>query len=257
MKKTLKYLVLFILICFSFYYTSIVKELSDNNNVVMSQIDEYSIKNDIKCIEGFINEDGVSLSFNGKIVDKESSYSNMKGSIFNESLIEYKKDNCILNKTNSIDKYIISGNKYEKNISIVIDIDSKLYYEHMEDIFNHENVSANYLVNYNNIDLVNENILIKTNSNNIKSFKTKSKYFYCVKYNDFDILKYCKKEKINSIKIINYINKDLLLNVKKILENGVIIFISENESNYMELYTTIKYIKSRGYNIVSIDELLS
>ena len=253
----IRYIFLFILICFSFYYTSVVKELSDKNNVVISLIDDYSLKNDIKCIEGYINEDGVVLSYNGNIVDKENSYSNMKGTIFNESLIEFKKDNCILNKDDNLDKYIISGNKHIKNISIVIDIESKLYYKNMKEIFDSEKVSANYLINLNNIDDFNENILIKTNYNNIKRFKTKINNFYCVKYNNFDILKYCKKEHINTIKIMNYVNSDLLYNVKKMLSEGSIIFIRENESNYIELLSAIKYIKSRGYNIVSIDELFS
>ena len=257
MKKYRKYLLLFILICFSFYYANVVKDLSDNNNVVISLIDDYSKQKDIKCIEGFINKDGVVLSYNGKIVDKESSYSNMKGSMFNESLIEYKNDECILNKENNVDKYIIAGNKNIRNVSIVIDINDGLYYEHMKSIFDSEKVSVNYLVDLEEIDLVTENILIKTNENNIKKFKSKSNHFYCVKYDDFDILEYCKKEHINSVKMINYISKDLLYNVKHMLSNGVIIFIKENESNYIELYTTIKYIKSRGYNIVSIDELFS
>ena len=255
MNKYLKYFILFLLICFSFYYTRVVKTISDKNNVVISLIDDYSLKNDIKCIEGYINEDGVVLSYNGQIVDKENSYSNMKGSVFSEALIEYKKDSCILTKENNIDKYIISGNKSNKNVSIVIDIDSKLYYESMRILFNSEGVIPNYLIGLNNIGIVRDNILIKTNSNNIKKFKSKINNFYCVKYNDFDILKYCKKEHINSIKIINYINSDLLLNTKRILKSGIIIFIKENESNYMELLPTIKYIKSRGFNIVSIDEL--
>jgi len=257
MKNKFRIIILIIVMIFSFYYTNVVKELSDNNNVVISLIDEYSTLNDVKCIEGYINEEGVILSYNGKLVDKENSYSNMKGLGFKEELIEYKNDECILTKENNIDKYIISGNKQIKNISIVIDIDNKLYYEYMKDIIESEGYNVNYLVNYN-IDINDKNnILIKTNSNNINKFKKKYNHFYCTNYNEFDILDYCKKEKINSIRIKNYINSNLLYNIKKILDNGQIIFISENESNYMELYATIKYIKSRGFNIVSIDELLS
>ena len=80
---------------------------------------------------------------------------------------------------------------------------------------------------------------------------------YCVKTNDYEIINDCKKEKINSIRIINYINDNLLLNIKRIVDNGVIIFIKENGVNTKELSSSIKYIKSRGYEIVSIDELLS
>lgn len=56
--------------------------------------------------------------------------------------------------------------------------------------------------------------------------------------------------------MINYIDKDLFSNTKKILDKGIIIFIKENNNNLNEFLSTIKYIKSRGYNIVSINELL-
>ena len=64
-------------------------------------------------------------------------------------------------------------------------------------------------------------------------------------------------KKINSIKMSNEIKKDLLINTKKLLNNGVIIFIRENEFNLSELSSTITYIKSRGFTIVNINELLS
>lgn len=70
------------------------------------------------------------------------------------------------------------------------------------------------------------------------------------------MIDFCKKYKVNSIKPINSIEKDLLLNVKKVLENGTIIFINENSYNLNELGSTINYIKSRGYNIVNINQLL-
>ena len=61
------------------------------NNVVLSSINEYALEYDRKCIEGEINEYGIVLSFSGKLVDKNKSYSNMKGGLFNKELIEYKK----------------------------------------------------------------------------------------------------------------------------------------------------------------------
>ena len=252
-----KYISIIILTLFKFIYMNKVIELSDSNNTLLVAINDYSSNNSEECIEGSINSDGVTLGYPGKIVSVEDSYSNMKGSVFDESLIEYKKDKCILNKEDNIDKYIISGNKHDKKVSIVIDIDSTLYFKHMKDIFDSEKSSVNYLVSYNNTILVDNNILIKTNTDNIRKFKSKINHFYCVKYDNFDVLEYCKKEHINSIRMVNYIGSNLLYNVKKLLNNGSIIFIKENESNYIELKAAIKYIKSRGYQIVSIDELFS
>ena len=80
--------------------------------------------------------------------------------------------------------------------------------------------------------------------------------FYCTN-KDGDVIDICKSKKLNSINVINYIDKNLLLNIKKILNNGSIIFIKENEFNLNELSSTINYVKSRGYNIISVSELLS
>ena len=107
--------------------------------------------------------------------------------------------------------------------------------------------------------------LLKQKGINIYKEKTKDELnnyikilhdeFYCTN-KDGDVIDICKSKKLNSINVINYIDKNLLLNIKKILNNGSIIFIKENEFNLNELSSTINYIKSRGYNITSVSELL-
>ena len=255
MKKYYKYLLIIIIVIFSFYYTDKVIELSNYNNTILASINNYALVNDNECIEGYINSDGIVLGYNGIKIDKNKSYSNMKGIGFKKDLLEYKKNKCILNKEDNLDKYIKSGNKIENKISIVIDINDMKYYDYIDKVSKDESIEINYLIDKDKNGF--NNVLYKTNKNDIKEFKKKYSSFYCVNYNNFDLLEYCKKEKINSIRIINYIDKDLLLNTKKILDKGVIIFIKENDINIKELIPTIKYIKSRGFKIVTIDELLS
>ena len=207
MKKYLKYIGIIVFTIFSFYYTDKVIELSDYNNTILVSIDDYANIFDRKCKEGSINEDGIILGYSGISVDKNLSYSNMKGIGFKEELIEYKKDKCILNKDDNKDKYIISSNKYQNNVALIIDLINLNYYEDMIKIANNENIKLNLLVNNYNYDNLTykDNILLKTNSNIIKEFKKKNPNFYCVKYNSFDVIKYCEKEGINSILIKNYI----------------------------------------------------
>ena len=250
----MKYILLIFIVILSFMYTDKVVDYSKLNNTILTSIEEYSKENNKYCIEGKINELGIILSFDGKIVDKNKSYSNMKGNLFNAKQIEYKEDECILNKENNLDKYIISGNEIENNISIVIDVTNKKYYQHMIEIFNKNQVQYNILVNDNYDGIYTKNILYK--GTNIKNFSKKYENIYCVQYKE-DILEECKNKKINSIKIINYINDNLYQNIKKLLNKGNIYFIKESNKNLNELDITIKYIKSRGYNIVSIEELLS
>lgn len=250
----IKYILLIFIVILSFMYTNKVVDYSKINNTILTSIEEYSKENNKYCIEGKINELGIILSFDGKIVDKNKSYSNMKGNLFNENLIEYKEDDCILNKENNLDKYIISGNEIENNISLVIDIINEKNYKEMINIFEKNEVQYNLLVNDNYDDTYTNNILYK--GTNIKEFSKRYENIYCVQYKE-DILEQCKNRKINSIKIINYIDDNLYQNIKKLLNKGNIYFIKESNKNLNNLEITIKYIKSRGYNIVSVNELLS
>lgn len=253
MKSYLKYIIVIFFALFSFYYTDKVIELSNYNDTILTSINDYASSKDTKCREGMINSDGVILGLSGINVDKNKSYSNMKGIGFKEELVEYKKEECILNKENNLDKYIISGNKYKNNVSLVINVINGKYYDKMISL----NENINLLVNANMIEKLENknNLLFKGNKEEFKIFRKSVDSFYCVKV-DNDVIDFCKKYKVNSIKPINFIEKDLLLNVKKVLENGSIIFIDENSYNLNELGSTINYIKSRGYNIVNINQLL-
>ncbi|MDD6272314.1 MAG: hypothetical protein PUA90_02200 [bacterium] len=255
MKDYFKYIFMLAIVLFSFYYTDRVFEFSLNNNTILASINEYAQENDTKCIEGSINENGIILGLSGLKVNKNKSYSNMKGNGFKDELIEYEKEECILSKENNLDKYIISGNNINKNISLVIDIVNQKYYEKMMEVFENNNISYNLLVNDNFKNNEYETILYK--GDNIKSFKKQYNNIYCVKTNDYEIINDCKKYKINSIRMINYIDSKLYTNIKKLLNNGNIIFIKESNLNLNELEITIKYITSRGFNIVDINDLLS
>lgn len=249
---------------FSFYYTDKVTKISEQNNVIMASINDYALKHDSKCIEGSITEDGVILGLSGISVNKNKSYSNMKGIGFDEKLIEYNNEECILSTNNNYDKYIVAGNSHDNNVCLVVDVNSGKYFSKMLKIAENKEVTINLLFNY---EMLNEYIESISNHNNIL-FKGKTRdelnnyikilhdEFYCTN-RESDVIDICKSKKLNSINVINYIDKNLLLNTKKILNKGSIVFIKENEFNMNELSSTINYIKSRGYNIVSITELLS
>ncbi len=264
MNKYLKCFLIFLMAIFSFYWTNRVIELSEKNNVILASINKYANDFDYKCREGSITEDGIILGLSGLNVDKDKSYSNMKGIGFKKELIEYKENECILNKKNNYDKYIIRGNEYSKNVALVIDVDTGLYFKKMLKISNNKNVELNILMNYNTLnkyvdDIENHsNILFKGNSKDeLNNFiKVLHNEIYCVKSNNYEIIDDCMKKKINSIKIMNYIDNDLLISTKKILDKGVIIFIKESNNNLNEISATINYILSKGYKIVSINDLL-
>lgn len=263
MKKYYKYILVSMFVLFSFYYTDKIITMSEHNNVIMNSIVEYASNNDYKCREGEITSDGIILGLSGLSVNKNKSYSNMKGIGFKKELIEYNDEECILSKSNNLDKYIIKGNNYLNNISIVIDVNDGKNFLKMMKIADNKGYTLNLLFNYemlnSNIDNISNysNVLFKgKNKEDVNNFmKILHDEFYCTN-KDGDIIEVCENKKLNSINVINYISKDLLINTKKILDKGVIIFIKENEFNLSELSATLNYIKSRGYNIVSINDLL-
>ena len=77
---------------------------------------------------------------------------------------------------------------------------------------------------------------------------------YCLlKERDDESLKICNLYKMRVIKG-NIYKDNLLIYTKENLDNGK-IFIYDS-SNYEEIVTSIKYILSKGYSIVYLDELL-
>lgn len=264
MKRFMTYISICFFAIFGFLYMNRVIELSKSNNVILNTLNEYKKEYDCGCVEGNINELGLITGINGKSVNVNKSYSNMKGIGFKEDLIEYEQVECITSKDNNMDKYILSGNPSKNSISIVINIYSGKYYSQMINIFNELNIESNILINNNiNTEHLNEykNILIKGNSEtDIDSLYNKlndrNNLLYCVKTDDFDVIDTCNKHNISSIIMKDEIKMDLLYNIKHSLNKGDIIFIKENEFNLNELSATLKYTKSRGINIVSINELV-
>jgi len=263
MKSYLTYIGICFFAIFSFFYMKQVGKLSNHNDIIINKINDYKKEYDYKCTEGYINEVGIVLGINGKIVDVNKSFTNMKGIGFKEELIEYQSDSCVTSIENNLDKYILSANPSKNKISIVINIDSGKYYNQMLEIFKKYNSYASILINKNFLEENYEklkdydNLMFKgNNEDDLKYFKNNINNFYCVKTNDYEIVEICAKNNINSLYKRDEIEKNLLYNIKHSLSKGDIIFIKENEFNLNELSATIKYIKSKNLDIVSIDELV-
>lgn len=263
MRNYFTYICICLFAIFSFFYMNNVIILSSHNNKLIDVINEYKEKNDYKCTEGYINEYGIVLGINGKIVDVNKSYSNMKGIGFKENLVEYKTDYCITNIDNNTDKYILSANPSKNKISIIINVDSGNYYKEMENIFKKYNSYVSLLINKSfledNKDILKEkdNLMFKGSSEDeLKYFKDNVNDFYCVKTDEVDVVDMCVENNINSIYMKDQIKNNLLYNIKHSLSKGDIVFIKENKFNLNELSASIKYIKSKNLDIVSIDELV-
>ena len=118
--KIIKYLGLFLLICFTFFYTEKVVNVINNNDELMIDIKDRAINYEIEAIDAIINDDTIIPGKYGKVVNIDKSYYNMKSSkVFNDKLLFYDivKPNISLKDNN--DKYIIGGNPKFKNVSLI------------------------------------------------------------------------------------------------------------------------------------------
>lgn len=271
-KKFIQVTSILILAGFSFFYTERVTKIVRNNDPIMIKIKDAKESISVSSIDPIINGDEYVAGVNGCDIDVDKSYTKMK------NVGEYKEELLVMSEKitnkNMKNKYIVSGNKKIKNVSIVFivkdNIDSNLinylgakkiktnffidgkYLDN--NIISVRNVSKSHSVYYlgNNGEYQDKNMIY---NNNLININTQNESDYCItnKKNDKS-LKLCSDYEMYMIKS-NYINENILSTVKETLSNGsIIVFDSDNID---EIKVSINYILSKGYNVVSLDELLN
>jgi hypothetical protein len=260
-KKIFEIIGVFSLFIFSYIYTSKVASLFLETDDLMVSIIDYKEKNDSNCKEGYITDEGIILGISGLIVDKNKSYSNMKGSKFDENLVIYSKDKCKINKENNLDKYILKGNNSKRSISLLININN--YDEELINFINSKDIDVSLVLD-NFID-INDNLKNKikkysllysgVNENELKLLKEFNKNIFCITINK-DNLNMCMKNKINTIKTLKIFNKNLYNSVKSNVENGDIILLTGSKEIIKDFDVIVNFINAKGLKIVSIFELL-
>ena len=272
LKKIFKVTMVVVLLGFSFFYTEKVTKIVRKKDPIMIQINK--IKNDkyIQSIGPIINEDEYIMGINGCEVDITKSYNKMKSvGKFKEELIVMKS---IKDNDNLEDKYIISGNKMNKNVSIILILNNDIN-ENIVEYLNSKKIKINYFVDKNYLEKntviikflsKNNNIYYYGNNgiyedkyiiyaNNLIGINSNNESTYCLtNKKDEKLLKLCANYQMKTIKT-DYLEENLLNNIKSKLSNGSLIAI--NSSNYNDIKISINYILSKGYNIVTLDNLFN
>ena len=271
-KKFTQVFSILLLAGFSFFYTEKVTQIVRNNDPIMLKIKDAKKTISVAKIDPVINDDEYITGVNGCDIDVDKSYTKMK------NVGEYKEELLVLSET-VIDKkiknkYIISGNKNEKNVSIVFIIKDKVN-NNLVNYLNSRKVNANFFIegNYLSKNIVNIKELASNHSiyylgtdgkysdkymiynNNLININTKNESNYCITdKKDEKLLKLCTDYDMKTIKA-DYIENNILDTIKNNLTNGeIIVFNSEDEE---EIKISINYILSKGYNIVSLNNLLN
>lgn len=272
-----KILVLIIFTLISMYYTNICMEVLKEKDPIMQEINSNMSKYEESANDATIIGNVIVPGHIGRRVNKNKSYSKMKKyGNYNETLTVMEEVKPELSVSNTFDKYIEKGNSNNKNVSFVFIYDENI--DKVIKIINSKHIPSTifldgiYLENdslnglkYNgniNYELLSYNgeydeNLFKTSLSYLESVTKRSPKYCYSEVENSDVLNLCSKLKMHTIKPYIRIDDNLLKEVKSSLSNSIIISIKSSSSNISELSSVIDYVISKGYDIVSLDNLIS
>ena len=269
--KLIKLLGLICLICFTFFYTEKIISVSINQDEIMIKLKENQSIYQIEPINATINNNTIIPGKKGKSINLESSYKEMKKiGYYEESLIKYDTIYPEISINNNYDKYIIKGNLYNKNVSLIYILNNNNTIDDILNILKQKQTTITFFIDSsylnNNISIIdkikqyeiynygNNGTYTKDNliiTNNIINNKSNNNSIFCLFLKeDTDSLNNCGNIKMLSItpSITGNYNT-----IKNNLQNGSIILIN----NTKELSSIIDYIKQKGYNISPLSTTIS
>lgn len=275
LKKTLEMIGLTVLICFSFILTEKTSTIMKDNDEIMTSLKENRETFEYASIDAKILNDEIIPGISGKVVDIEESYQAMKkvGS-YKTNLMVYKTILPEVSLTDNYDKYVVSGNRSKKQITLIFKIDNNQKIDDIVALLNKNKMQANFFVssdwassninkikdmsgsgyNFGKLKYDDNNDLFKS----IIKINTKQINHYCYsEEKNTKLLESCSKNKEYTILPSIVINDNLLATLMKNIQSGSIISISINKNTSKELATTLDYIKSKGYRVVNLDNLLT
>jgi len=265
--KLMRAIGLISLICFTFFYTEKIIDVSLMQDDIMVEIKDRADEFYVAPRNAVINNKTIIPGKVGLEVDVEKSYRAMKKvGFFEESLLRYNEIYPEVSIYNNYNKYIIKGYQDEKKIALIYIINSE---NKLKSISNYLQTKITFFVDSsflnNNIDMIyklrrheiynygNNGSYTKDNliiSNNIINNKANNNSIYCLFLEENqEYLENCSNSKM--LAIMPSINGNYT-DIKNNITNGSIILIN----NVLELNNIIRYIDGKGYEIAELSEII-
>lgn len=269
-----------LLTVFSFYYTNKLIEFSKSKDPIMIEIMKNKDDYNKLSIDALINNNYITPGSEGLEVDVDKSYTKMKKlGKYNDNLYVYDVVKPTISIKDNYDKFVINGNITKKEVSLVFKAEDLKNIENINKILFNNNVSATFFID-GNIKDDDINILkILDESNNyfgnlgynkkysIKTIKYTNalldridddNHNYCyVEKDDINVLKTCSEVKMYTIKPMVVSNIFPFTYIKQNLENGKIFSLDTNSYTLKQLDLIIKYVRQKGYDFVTLEEILN
>ena len=273
MNNKIKLLLGVLLALFSFYYTAKSIDLVKRIDPIMERIEKNQDKFNISPIDARIVDDTIIPGLKGKKVNINLTYNKMKDyGTYNESLTILKDISPKVSIKNNYDKYIISGNKKKRSVSIIFYIDDIDKYRLITNYIDLEHINSTLFIDSDLIESISENdlskyhielnykeinnVYVSSNTSYIENI-TNKKNSYCITRNrNKRLLNICNKYKYHTIIPSIILDNNPTITIKKELSNGSIILVDITNEIKKELDYIIYYIKSKGYDVISLNDLL-
>ena len=279
-KPYLKVIGICLLTVFSFYYTNKLIEFSKSKDPIMIEIMKNKDDYNKLSIDALINNNYITPGSEGLEVDVDKSYTKMKKlGKYNDNLYVYDVVKPTISIKDNYNKFVINGNTTKKEVSLIFKVNDLKNIENINKILFNNNVSATFFID-GNIKDDDINILkILDESNNyfgnlgynkkysIKTIKYTNalldridddNHNYCyVEKDDINVLKTCSEVKMYTIKPMVVSNIFPFTYIKQNLENGKIFSLDTNSYTLKQLDLIIKYVRQKGYDFVTLEEILN
>lgn len=273
MRKLFKIFGIITFLCFSFFYTDRVMNVISDKDPLKQEIINLSNNYKLSSNEAVVSGDTIIPGSNGREVNIDKSYKKMRtGNVFNDKLLVFNVIYPKYKLKDNMDKYIINGNINKKEISIVFIINSDNNIDKIISILDNKKVVSNLFIEYNYL-FNNINKIKKYNNHKIYSYSDKYTYDTLVIGNNIITRTmnnkpiYClsKTKNKDNINVCSYSNMYTIIpsinggynDIKSNLSNGNIILLDTSINTVNELNLIINFTNSKGYDIVSLDKLLS
>jgi len=264
MKKILSILGLATLMTLNYIITQQTQTVMQEQDQIMIELKEKKEQKKIEPIEGVIKNNTIIPGLNGKEIDVNESYKQLKKiGKYNENYIKYKEIKPQKTIDQQFQKYIIKGNPQKNTISLIFLIKANDNINQTLNILKKTNTKATFFIEYRWIKEHPKEIKkLKQLGNTINPLNQKQNYEqkelslkdtkYCYTENENQKnLKICSKQKHYTIK--PNIKAQSLKQIKEKIEPGSLITITTDK----ELELIINYIKTKGYNIETLEQHLS
>lgn len=279
MKRFFETLGFVCLICFSFFYTEktmdVVKEVDEIMVTLKEQEQKYQVPAENASIDGDIITPGIS----GKIVNRKESYEQMKHyGKFYPSLLKYDKVSPEVSIKDRYDLYVRSGNPKIRQVSLLFLIEKNTEIDSLISVLKEEEIGATFFIDANWLNQNQERLTELTETYTIGNYSIGGDYEqdsftwmntiikriggqkqgYClVTEKNQSALNHCTQEKNYTIYPSIIVKENPYTEITSQIKNGSIILLPSNQQVKEELKTVIAYLKQKGYQIVTLEQMLT